>query len=248
MITLALSWMPCVTFAQFASPDELFEEISKNRDQFGQVVFLFGDSIMRGYALGFFPDKATEVQKKDPLWSERSPASMLLQKGITATYSSFTGQPDVASEAASRISNLIDQNIIRSGDVVVMEDAGRHSSDPLSYFDNWLTVGREFQRANVTLVMMTIPDKIQAAELGGQSADLYRYSVDFNGLSHNDSTRIAAHVLGARLIDLKALIDTAGPSALHEDGIHPNVKGQKILIDAIAAIVNEPHAVPPASN
>ncbi|MGO7779496.1 hypothetical protein ACC717_05110 [Rhizobium ruizarguesonis] len=240
-------------FAQVAPPDALFEKISTNRDSYGQVVFLFGDSYMRGWALGFFPDQATEEQQRRPDWPSRSPASMLEAKGYVATYSSFIGQPDNATAAADRIRGLVDNRIIRTGDVVVMEDAGQHDGNPLSYFDNWLLVGRELQKSGALMIMMTVPDHITATTIGGQPADLFRYSTDFGGISHNDATVFAAHALGAKLIDFKSMTNEAtksGIAVLHDDGIHPTVKGQAIMVDAIIEAAKLPPArgaVPSAS-
>ncbi|MEH7876950.1 hypothetical protein V7799_04475 [Rhizobium laguerreae] len=229
-------------FAQVAPPDALFEKISTNRDGYGQVVFLFGDSYMRGWALGFFPDQATEEQQRRPDWPSRSPASMLEARGYVATYSSFIGQPDNATAAADRIRGLIEKRIIRSGDVVVMEDAGQHDGNPLSYFDNWLLVGRELQKSGALMIMMTVPDHITATTIGGKRADLFRYSIDFGGISHNDSTIFAAHALGAELIDFKSIIDHAtktGISVLHDDEIHPTIEGQRMMVDAIVQAIRE---------
>ncbi|MDR9813119.1 SGNH/GDSL hydrolase family protein [Rhizobium hidalgonense] len=239
-LVFSLFLLASQALAQVAPPDALFERIAANRDGFGQVVFLFGDSFMRGYALGFFPDQATEEQKQRADWSLRSPAAMLEAKGYVAAYSSFIGQPDNAVAAAARIKDLVKRRIIRGGDVVVMEDAGLHDGNPISYFDNWLLVGRELQKSGAVMVMMTIPDNITVPTLGGQPSDQFRYSVDFGGVSHNDATVFAAHLLGAKLIDFKAAVENvqkSGRIALREDGIHPNIEGQQLLVDAIVQAI-----------
>jgi hypothetical protein len=227
-------------FAQAGPSDEMFARVSADRESYGQVIFTFGDSIMRGWALGFFPDEATPEQRQNPQWELRSPSSMLRTRGYMAIYAGASGQPDEADEAAKRITDLVNRRIIRDGDVVVLEDAGRHDNDPLGYFDNWLKIGMAAKASGAKLVMMTIPDAIKADTLGGEPAGRYRYSVEFNGLSHNDATIFAARALGAALIDYKALMLKAAVPVLHEDGIHPNVAGEEIMVDAIIKTV-APH-------
>ncbi|MBY3543682.1 SGNH/GDSL hydrolase family protein [Rhizobium laguerreae] len=231
---------PCAAQAQAGPSDEMFAKVSADRDHYGQVIFTFGDSIMRGWALAFFPDEATPEQRRSPQWELRSPSSMLRARGFMAVYAGASGQPDEADDAAGRIGDLVKRNIIRSGDVVVLEDAGRHNNDPLDYFDNWLKIGMAARASGAKLIMMTIPDAIKADTLGGEPADRYRYSVEFNGLSHNDATSFAANALQATLIDYKALMLAATVPVLHDDGIHPNVAGEEIMVDAIIDAVRAP--------
>ncbi|RXT29376.1 hypothetical protein B5P46_11895 [Rhizobium leguminosarum] len=226
---------------QAGPTDDAFAKVTADRNQFGRVIFTFGDSLMRGWALGFFPDQATPEQRQNPQWDMRSPASMLTARGFMAVYAGASGQPNRAADAAARIKDLVNRRIIRPGDIVVLEDAGRHDNDPLSYFDNWLQIGLAVEASGAKLVMMTIADNIQAPTLGGEPADRYRYSVEFHGLSHNDATLFAARSLAATLIDYKSLAQTAaaaGKTVLQEDGIHLTVDGEKIMVDAIIAAVS----------
>ena len=227
---------PAVVLAQAGPVEPLLAKIRVERDSFGPIVFTFGDSIMRGYALGFFPDSSTKEQMNNPNWELRSPASQLRALGHMAVYAGLSGQPDRVEDGAERISDLIDRKIIRDGDTIVLEDAGRHGTDPVEYYDNWLKLGAAAKKANATLIMMTVPDEIKADVLGGAPADLYRFSVEFEGASFNAATLFAAHSLGAKLIDYKTLMRKAkipGKSLLHDDGIHPNLEGQTIMVKAI---------------
>ncbi|TBG78627.1 hypothetical protein ELG76_04225 [Rhizobium leguminosarum] len=172
----------------------------------------------------------------NPNWELRSPASQLRSRGFVAVYAGLNGQPDLVEDGAERIADLVKRGIIRDGDVIVLEDAGRHDKAPMAYFDNWLKIGAALRGVDVKLIMMTIPDDIKSSTVGADQAELYRYSIEFGGFSFNDATTFAAHVLGAKLIDFKTMINEvtkSGYTVLHDDGIHPNIKGQTILVDAI---------------
>jgi hypothetical protein len=226
----------CQAFAQAGPSEPLLAKMMVARDSYGSVIFTFGDSIMRGYALGFFPDSSTKEQMDNPDWELRSPASQLRSRGFMAVYAGLNGQPDMVEDGAEWISDLVKRGVIRDGDVLVLEDAGRHDKAPMVYFDNWLKIGAALRGVDVKLIMMTIPDDIKSPVVGGEPADLYRYSIDFGGVSYNDATAFAAHVLGAKLIDLKTMINEVtktGYTVLHDDGIHPNIKGQSIMVEAI---------------
>ncbi|MGO8211824.1 SGNH/GDSL hydrolase family protein [Rhizobium ruizarguesonis] len=236
LLVFLLMAAPISAFAQAGPSDEMFATVSAKRDDYGPVIFTFGDSVMRGYALGFFPDSSTKEQMDNPNWELRSPASQLRSRGFMAVYAGLNGQPDLVEDGAERIADLVKRGIIRDGDVIVLEDAGRHDKAPMAYFDNWLKIGAALRGVDVKLIMMTIPDGIKSATVGADQADLYRYSIEFGGISFNDATTFAAHVLGAKLIDFKTMINAvtkSGYTVLHDDGIHPNIKGQTILVDAI---------------
>lgn len=233
-ILAALLLFPSLAFAQAGPADPAFIQVLQNRDEFGRVIFMFGDSIMRGAALGFFKDRATEEQSHNPCIDNHSPAATVRNFGRTAVYAGAVGQPSSASSAVLRYRKLLAQKIIRPGDVIVMEDAGRHDGDPARYLENWLKIGHVFDDAGVTLVMMTIPDDIKLDVLGGEPADLYRFSVPFNGMSHNDATVAAAAALGAVLIDYQKIV------RLRDDGIHPDISGQTILVTQIMSAIGDP--------
>ncbi|MGR9130763.1 SGNH/GDSL hydrolase family protein [Rhizobium leguminosarum] len=231
-------------FAQAGPVEPLLADMRLNRDNYGRVIFMFGDSIMRGYALGFFPDSSTKEQMNNPNWELRSPASQLRSLGHMAVYAGLSGQPDRIEDGVEAISSLIGRRVIRDGDVIVLEDAGLHGNDPVEYFNNWLKLGEATKAANITLIMLTVPDDIKAQMLGGDPADLYRYSVEFGSASFNSATVFAAHTIGARLIDYNTMMEKVmktGKTVLHDDGIHPNLDGQTILVNAIIQECTEPY-------
>lgn len=234
----------CISFstaaiAQAGSRDETYENITKNRDSFQRVVHMRGDSFMRGYGLGIFPDQATEEQRDTPYWKYRSPASTFNEfapPGIVAGYAGASGQPDSfqLDDVEGEIRQQIRDRIIRAGDVVVFEDAGLQYGSPREYLKNWRRLRYVFSRAQVTLVFVTAPDRIKGETVGGVSAALYSFNHQFAGLSHNDAIRIAAE--NDTLVDLARLIDTAekeGRTPMHRDMIHINVEGQCILVKAL---------------
>src|SRR5262245_58522129 len=51
--------------------------IRTRRDEFGKVIHLFGDSIMRGWALGKFPDEISDTDPAFRLRELSSPAHMM---------------------------------------------------------------------------------------------------------------------------------------------------------------------------
>ena len=55
---------------RWADPrDETHLSLLANRDAYGRVIHLFGDSISRGWALGTFPDIASDEVKASKAWA-----------------------------------------------------------------------------------------------------------------------------------------------------------------------------------
>lgn len=225
--------------AQSGDRDETYRRILANRDAFQRVVHMRGDSILRGYALHFFADTATVEQRKDPRWDFRSPASTFNKfapPGVVAAYAGGTGQPDsfAVEDVEQELRQQLKDDIIRRGDVVMLEDAGLQYGSPREYLKNWRRLRHVFVGTGVTLVFMTIADRIRTEELGGVSANLYRFSVPFDGLSHNDATRIAAE--NDVLIDFSRIVNKAEVEfrkPIQDDGIHITVEGQCMLVQAL---------------
>lgn len=235
-------------FGQAGASDETFVKITADRDAYGRVVLLFGDSFARGFALGFFPDLATEEQRQNTMWTFRSPASTfnaLNKTGAIAAYAGASGQPgkEGIEAVAGNIRWLTKHQILRPGDVAVFLDAGKHEGKPLEYLDHWLTLRRSVP-SFVTTVMVTTPDEITPDHMGSsQAQDLYRYDTKFGGMSHNEATVKAAN--GAVLIDLNSMIS---PSDLQTDGIHLNITGQCIMVEEIGEAIGSPIDCPDFGN
>jgi len=213
-------------------------------------IHLIGDSISKGYALGEYEDT---LSPSNPLWPLRSISSManntLYGVGIKDEFY-YTGLPAVnfssdieATEVAIRA--IVNNGTIRSGDVVIFEDAGPHIEDPDTYQEQW-----EFLRAavvdrfDITLVMMSMFSYSPAPNDN-------RYDVTFGSRTMNAATLAAATSLvpnerGQTLFfDMKTNMDGWETSAygsdlvpvMLPDGIHPNVWGQARMAGEILKLL-----------
>ena len=197
--------------------DPTYGHITANRDAFGRVLHLYGDSLFRGFALGVFADDAPPTQAvADKLWDFRSPAAMinLLCEGqglsrapdggvtggpLVAAYAGLAGQPDAGLVAvvANGLRRSIDQEIIRAGDVVALIGAGAHNGDPEDYFRNWLLLRRTVLAAKATLIMFDMFD-YDKPFIAREEVAFYCYDALYSGRlsgvaqSHNEATRMAA--------------------------------------------------------
>lgn len=173
---------------------------------------------------------------------------------LVATYAGALGLPlpkDAAVQAKA-IEKLIDDGVIRDGDVVVMEDAGYNGQNPDTYEDAWLLLGRAvLPRVKVTLVLYDMFDDIPEAPVMGIAPDAFRYDAPFPSpksggqRSHNQALRDAAATLAKDpdnkgtlvFLDIRrrmdafrtALREAFGLSALTPEGIHPNIWGEAFL-------------------
>lgn len=211
-----------------------------DRLRYDRVIHLFGDSIMRGFAAGQWAD---EMVSTHPLHRLSSPSrvanSVFADNGLKGWYMRYAGSLGVAA-----IESLLAEGSIRSGDVVVLEDAGYHWADPDAYEESWI----KFRSAvvtggDVTCLMMTMFDYITNFRIYGPQ---YQYDIPVSpgGRTMNDATRSAAlaRIPGAigqtRLIEMRALMDAwrdwawnaDGVRVMLNDGIHPNVWGQAMFV------------------
>lgn len=207
-------------FAQAGRFDPTYARIVADRDSFGRVVHLFGDSIFRGWALRRPADEfSVEEATREPLWPLRSPASMLnlflsesgypirfdehgavVAAQIAAGYAGAAGQPREATSkaVAAAIARAIERRTIRPGDILAFEDAGGHLRDPDGYQKNWEMLRAAASVIDVTIILMDMFDYLPVEEWGGRPADEYRFDVRFPSAispplrSHNEATRAAA--------------------------------------------------------
>ncbi len=184
-----------------------YHEIIQNRARYGKVCHLFGDSIMRGWALGEFWDG----ERVDPTRNGNEPRDLRLVQGhpLFPWHSIAACMRELAMENRqnqlaigyaggadpSMVRTLVENGTIRTGDYVVFEDAGRHGADPVAYFHkvrNWRQA--VINRVNATCVLMTMFDY---RPFRGQYPDMeydrrYR-TADGRALSTNDAIRMAAN-------------------------------------------------------
>lgn len=256
-----------ITCAVVATPglDPDSAAVQQHRDNFDHVVFLFGDSISRGFGLRVWAD---EMDRGNALWELRSPSSMinmmLRDSGIrqerdacgvlsaaanVAVYAGRSGQPLGGEEAAARLRDLVQRRIIRAGDVVVLEDARDVEERVHPYAANWILVREALRDTGVTVIMMTMPEM-----------EINRPLRDDHGASFNDATRqAAAHAVNgapAVLIDMEAALRSFdqratqfGVLSLQSDELHPNVWGQCVIAASVLRAAGaESHAWPSMSS
>jgi hypothetical protein len=199
------------------------------------VLWLFGDSIFRGFAGGRFPDEVpVEEAALEPLWALRSPsASMnLLCAGmglaeldplgtatcgkLVACYVGPAGQPDRVTKGLAHIERLHDSGCVREGDAIAMLDAGAHTEDPDLYEEQWFRITTAASRPGVSVILCNSFDNLAAGPplMGdGSRRELFMFELPFKGSasglmrSHNEATRRAAARAGVRFLNAAALID-----------------------------------------
>ncbi|MCC6179107.1 MAG: SGNH/GDSL hydrolase family protein [Chloroflexi bacterium] len=225
-----------------------YDEVVRNRDTYGRVIWLYGDSISQGYALGTFAPPADH-----PLYAVRSPAStyraIAEENGIAdvlvrVEWLIAADEQGQMSFRPNWIRRAIVSGAIRRGDVVLLEDAGPHTVEAMLYQVALDCLRAEAtDRHEITCVMLTTPDYPPAPE-NSQWDRLLR-----DGRSVNEAIREAATL--ARpwrgrtvLLDMNAEMDRRRASALsqdgvdvmHPDGIHPNVWGQCLYVGQILRV------------
>lgn len=252
LTALALWLAPSLSFAQAGTADATCTQILANRNSINApVVHLYGDSIMRGAALGKFEDGDDPLDPADPLYAFRSPASMAnwaLSHNGRAERVAYCG-PISATTIQSRIAS----GIIRAGDTVVLEDAGAYEAGPNAYYSFWWSVRQAASASGVTLVMMSMFDYCTGQNMACSMQ--YDIAVGTQG-TLNDATRRAALVTAnpvnasgsalnatLRFIDMNWIMDAWRNSALsvdgvdvmRGDGVHPNVWGQMKMVQHMLA-------------
>lgn len=238
-------------FAQAGTADSTCQEILANRSSHGRIIHLYGDSIVRGAALGQFEDGEGALDPAHPLYAFRSIASMAnwtLSENNRPERFAYCGGINPTT-IASRIAS----GIIRSGDVVVLEDAGGYPAGPNSYYSFWWSARQAASASGVTLVMMSMFDYCT----GSNMACTMQYDTQMMGQGTlNDATRRAAlvtanpvnasgHALSGTLlfIDMNWVMDSWRSSAasvdgvevMRSDGVHPNPWGQAKIVQQLLA-------------
>ena len=220
----------------------LCDAMIRDRDSFGAVAHLYGDSISRGAALGKFEDGSDPLDPAHPLYAFRS---------IEAT-ANWALEHNGRNERFVYCGNIIPRvikarvasGLIRPGDVIILEDAGDYAEGPRSYYQFWSSTRRALSESSITLVMMTMFDYCEDGNLA--------CSMQFDAIvgtqgTLNDATRRAANITdnpvrpnghsqngNFRFIDMNWIMDDWRRSALtidgvdvmSRDGVHPNIWGQ----------------------
>ncbi len=202
------------------------DEIVANRNKYDKVVHLVGDSISRGYALGVFADG---VPSNHPYYILRSIPSM-----ANSVLANSNSPHRLCYMSGTDVRARFRDGVIRSGDVVIFEDAGEHGSDPVAYKQMIANLRAAItDKHNVTAVFMSMFDYYPVPN--------FQYDTPFNGKTINQATYEAAtedtnHVGQTLFLDMNSLMDGWKASSEGQqgvpiilDGIHPNVWGQMFM-------------------
>jgi hypothetical protein len=230
--------------AQAGGWDPLYIELMHNRDRYGSVCHLFGDSIMHGWALGAFWDGGAidprsggiargenGIPADHPLLAWHSPWAAMRQiareNGLGRLGIGYAGGAEVVT-----INALIDNGTIRPGDWLVFEDAGSHGGNPLAYFHKvrqWRQAA--INRVATTCILMTMYDyNPEYGRYPDMEYDRKFPSGDGRLLSANDVIRMAANSVYWRsrlplgktiLIDMNRRMDEWRNYCLYYDGVNP---------------------------
>lgn len=237
-------------------PNAAYQHIIDNRDQYGKVVHLRGDSISRGLALGQFEDGDDPLDPANPLYQLRSIASMAnwaLEINGRPERFAYAGGVD-AEDIAFRIA----QGTCKPGDTVVLEDAGFVTCGVAAYYAFLKDARVAAVQSGIPCVMMTMFDYLAAGFNEPAQFDLVHSNGPADSGTLNDAVRKAATVNAdavqpngalsptwarTHFIDMNAIMDSKRASALatdgvelmRNDGIHPNVWGQMRMVQQIMA-------------
>jgi hypothetical protein len=221
-----MSSLPGDPFDGSGPKDPNCDAIRARRDDFGRILWLFGDSMLRGFALKRFPDQVVRSKiTREPLWPLRSPASMInfathetmdedafgVVRGgeYVACYAGSCGQPGEIAGAVWNLTRMRASRMFRKGDAVVFLDAGYHTSDPDLYQEQWTSVIGAAREESVSLILCTACDNLETDErevLDGMRKRTLMYDVPWPGAagqrSINEATRAAAHQNSVILLDI----------------------------------------------
>lgn len=238
LAALAILLAPSIAYGQAGTADAQCQALIANgQAPRAPAMILLGDSILRGAALGKFEDGDDPLDPAHPLYALRTPA-------VTANWAlSANGRAErVAYCGAASVSNIqarISQGAIRSGDFVVIEDAGQVAIGTSSYYSTVLWPARvAAAQSGVTVIMLTMWDYPEngnmAAQYPSMQFDLVRTGGASDAGTLNDVIRRAATVTATPstasgsglpgktlLIDMNWVMDSWRASALSLDGVDP---------------------------
>lgn len=199
------------------------------------MIWLFGDSIFRGYATGRFAD---QLPPGDPRHAWASPSAMLnsaLGEALVAV-GGLTRLPDEAELAVEEMARFRAE----PGDVIVMLDAGHHACDPDVHERQWRALIAAAQTKGVRVLVCNAPDNLAQLnwERGRYKPALW-HALKFGARSHNDAVESAARALGADFLDVAMplhLLNQESEEGLYlADCVHLNRTGQAALCCLIGA-------------
>jgi hypothetical protein len=210
-----------------------YADLAANRSTWDRVHHLTGDSLFRGNAIGVYADLASPSM---PLYRFRSISSManwaLEASGSADRFAYMYPTPLHGNINPTDIRDYISRGVIRSGDTVILEDAGDHSMDPNAYQAFWDAARAAVSDAQpITSVMMDMFEFPAGANLASNRN--FQYETPFHGRTMNDATRAAATAqrpypgqtlllpMRRMAIDFRnEMMSRYGLDPAHPDGVH----------------------------
>lgn len=192
------------------------EIIGADRDRYGRVLWLFGDSIFLGTGLARAPAAFTKAEiAKEPLWPLRSPSSTINfllrdagrfangEASHAAVMAGTTGLPDDLPRCAALTREFMRSGVVLPGDVVAMLDSGPHACDPDLHESQWAQLRAAVTESLETrLLMLSVPDQLHrrrhTRRYGDAPREVLMHNAPFAGSqtryvrTHNDAMRDAA--------------------------------------------------------
>lgn len=236
LAALAILLAPATAYAQAGTADAQCQALIANgHAPRAPAMLLLGDSIPRGVALGKFEDGDDPLDPEHPLYALRTPAviaNWALSLNNRSERVAYCGPASV-----SNIQARIAAGVIRSGDFVVLEDAGQVAIGTSSYYSTVFWPARvAAAQSGVTVILITMWDYPEnnnmAAQYPSMQFDLVRTGGSSDVGTLNDVIRRAATVTATPstpsggglpgrtlLIDMNWVMDVWRSSALTLDGV-----------------------------
>jgi hypothetical protein len=202
-----------------------------DRSAFGRMGHILGDSWGRGYALGVF---AETVPASHPVYRFRSAPSMAETVFVDNGSADRFCYTEIATNdplAPDKVRQRIRDRVIRSGDVVFLEDAGDHECDSNVRYDMLRELRAAVtERHDITCVLITTHD--YSCTLNEQWDTVF-VSTTMNQAVRDAALANVAQVGQTLLLDLDPKMDAWKNEAygqrllpVYGDNIHPNIWGQ----------------------
>lgn len=218
-------------------PDEVLDEVKLriaqaryasriNRNEYGRVVHIYGDSIARGWGFGIFEDK-------NPLNRIQDIAQIILQDNGINEHELFFRY--AWTQEVKRISQELKSGLIKDGDVIVFEEAGPHEDNIVQYRKKLLAIKDAVESGGqkINLVLTTMFDYWPAPHYYNSEYDAL---IGDSNLTMNQVVLEVAKNEYLSVLDWNKLMDRAveelrlfGISPMHRDGVHPNIYGNFLL-------------------
>jgi hypothetical protein len=206
-----------------------------DRSHYGRMGHIVGDSWGRGFGLGVF---AENMPPDHPMYRFRSAPSMAETVFVDHGRADRLCYTEIAAndpQAPTKIRERIRARVIRSGDVVFVEDAGDHESDPAAREAMLLELRAAVtERHDITCVLQTTPDYAAAPN--------EQWDTVFGARTMNQAIRDAARADIAQvgqtlLLDLDPVMDWWKTWIYGQHGLpafrdpwHPNEWGQLLWV------------------